>query len=57
MQALQKNVLTNAKSTFENMLKNNADFARFMQSVKGQTPEEVAKQYGIDLDGIKKMIK
>lgn len=33
---------------YQQMLRNNPQFAQFAQSVQGKTPEQVCREYGID---------
>ena len=38
------------------MMQNNPQFRKFVESNKGKTPEQIAKEYGIDLNQIKNML-
>lgn len=39
------------------MMKQNPRFAQFMQSVKGKTPEQFAKENGVDFEIIKRFMR
>lgn len=41
-------------ANFANM---NPQFRQFMQSVQGKTPEQFAKEHGIDFDRIKRLMR
>lgn len=54
---LISNIMRMAKSKspeqiFVALMQSNPQFSQFMQSVKGKTPEQVAKENGIDLNQI-----
>ena len=38
------------------LLQNNRDFKNFMEANKNKTPEQVAKEHGLDLEALKKML-
>lgn len=40
-----------------NLMNQNPQFKQFMQSVQGKTPEQFAKEHGIDFSQIMGMIK
>ena len=40
----------------QQMMQNNPQFRQFVESNKGKTPEQVAKEHGIDLSQIKNMM-
>ena len=40
-----------------NLMQRNPQFAQFMQSVKGKTPEQFAQEHGIDFKQIMGMLK
>ena len=40
-----------------NLMQRNPQFAQFMQSVKGKTPEQFAQEHGIDFKQIMGMMK
>ena len=42
---------------FSMMMQNNPEFAKFVQENKGKTPEQIAKQYGIDMDTVRTILK
>lgn len=61
MQALS-NIMRMAKSkspeqAFMSLMQSNPQFSQFMQSVKGKTPEQVAKENGIDLNQVLSQFK
>lgn len=37
------------RDIFNNLMQSNSDFREFMQSVEGKTPQQVAKERGVDL--------
>ena len=47
----------NPQAAFNSMVQNNPQFKAFIESNKGKTPEQVAKEHGIDLASIMGMIK
>lgn len=51
-QILQMLKSGNPEQIGKQMMQNNPDFALFMQSVQGKSPEQVAKEHGIDLSSI-----
>ena len=42
---------------FAMMMQNNPEFAKFVQENKGKTPEQIAKQYGIDMNTVRTILK
>ena len=57
LQILQMLKSGNPEQIGKQMMQSNPEFARFMQSVRGKTPEQVAKEHGIDLSQIIKQFK
>lgn len=53
IQLLQKG---NPDQIATHMMQNNPQFRKFVESNKGKTPEQISKEYGIDLNQIKNMI-
>lgn len=49
LQILQMLKSGNPEQIGKQMMQSNPQFAQFMQSVQGKTPEQVAKEHGIDL--------
>lgn len=47
----------NPQALFNNMMQSNPQFRQFAQSIQGKTPEEAFKQYGLDFNEIKGMMK
>lgn len=41
----------NPQQIGQNMMQNNPQFRQFIESNKGKTPEQVAREHGIDLPG------
>ncbi len=54
-QPLNPNV--NVQGLYENMLKNNPQFAKFVEENKDKTPEEIAKAYNLDPNLIKTFMR
>lgn len=46
----------NPQAAFNSMVQNNPQFKAFVESNKGKTPEQVAKEHGIDLASIMKQL-
>ena len=46
----------NPEQIAQNMLSNNPQFRQFIEMNKGKTPEQVAREHGIDLPGMMKRI-
>lgn len=42
----------NPQQMFQNMIQSNPQFRQFVEANKGKTPQQVAKEYGIDLNAI-----
>lgn len=40
----------------QQMMQSNPQFRKFLEANKGKTPEQVAKEYGIDLNQFKNMM-
>lgn len=39
------------------MMQSNPQFRHFVEQNKGKTPEQVAREYGVDIDQLKQMMK
>ena len=46
----------NPQEVFEEMVQQNPQFRQFVEQNKGKTPEQVAKEHGIDLSRFKNMM-
>ena len=46
----------NPEQIAQQMMQNNPQFWQFVESNRGKTPEQVAREYGIDLNQIKSMM-
>ena len=46
----------NPEQIAQQMMQNNPQFRQFVEANKGKTPEQVAREYGIDLNQIKSMM-
>ena len=44
----------NPQAMFNQMLNTNPQFAKFVNENKGLSPEQIAKNYGVDLSQVKK---
>ena len=42
----------NSDWLFENMMRNNPQFAKFVSDNKGKSPEQIAKENGIDYQSV-----
>lgn len=40
----------------QQMMQNNPQFRQFVEANKGKTPEQVAREYGVDLNQLKSMM-
>lgn len=40
----------------QQMMQNNPQFRQFVEANRGKTPEQVAREYGVDLNQLKNMI-
>jgi hypothetical protein len=47
----------NPSAVMQSMLNNNPQFAQFVQMNKGKSPEQIAKENGIDFEQIKSFFK
>lgn len=47
----------NPQALYDAMLKNNKQFAEFVKSNEGKTPEQIAQAYGIDPNILRSLIK
>ena len=46
----------NPEQAFQQMMQNNPQFRQFVEANKGKTPEQVAREYGVDLNQFKSMM-
>lgn len=46
----------NPEQIAQQMMQNNPQFRQFMEANKGKTPEQVAREHGIDLSQFKSMM-
>lgn len=46
----------NPEQAFQHMMQNNPQFRQFVEANKGKTPEQVARENGIDLSQFKNMM-
>ena len=46
----------NPEQAFQQMMQNNLQFRQFVEQNKGKTPEQVARENGIDLSQFKNMM-
>lgn len=46
----------NPEQAFQQMMQNNPQFRQFVEANKGKTPEQVARENGIDLSQFKNMM-
>lgn len=47
----------NPEQIAQQMMQQNPQFRQFMEQNKGKTPEQVAKEYGVDIGQLKQMMK
>lgn len=46
----------NPEMIAQQMMQNNPQFRQFVEQNKGKTPEQVAREYGVDLNQLKSMM-
>lgn len=46
----------NPEQIAQQMMQSNPQFRQFVEANKGKTPEQVAREYGVDLNQIKSMM-
>ena len=46
----------NPEQIAQQMMQNNPQFRQFVEQNKGKTPEQVAREYGVDLNQLKSMM-
>lgn len=46
----------NPEQIAQQMMQNNPQFRQFVEANKGKTPEQVAREYGVDLNQFKSMM-
>lgn len=51
--ALRRN---DPQTLMESMARSNPQFAQFVNDNRGKSPEQIAREHGIDLDSIRKMV-
>lgn len=56
MQLMQTLKSGNGEQIFNGLMQNNPQFRAFMEQNKGKTPEQVAKENGVDLNAYLKMM-
>lgn len=44
------------QQAFNNMMQSNPQFAQFVEANRGKTPEQVAREHGIDLSAMGRMM-
>lgn len=49
---LLRSAKNNPQEVAAQMMQSNPQFKQFMDSVKGKTPEQFAKEHGIDISGV-----
>lgn len=54
---LRQMLNSNPEQLFESMLRDNQQFKAFVDSNRGKTPEQIAKDYGIDFNQVKSFLK
>lgn len=47
----------NPQEVFNQMMQSNPQFRQFVEQNKGKTPEQVAREYGVDISQLKQMMK
>lgn len=47
----------NPEQIARQMMQNNPQFRQFVEANKGKTPEQVAREYGVDIGQLKQMMK
>ena len=57
MQLMQTLRSGNSEQIFNNLMQNNPQFRQFMQANQGKTPEQVAREKGIDLNSYLSQLK
>ena len=44
------------QTLMESMARSNPQFAQFVSDNRGKSPEQIAREHGIDIDSIRKMV-
>lgn len=52
MQVMKMLRFGNPEQIAQQMMQNNPQFRQFVEANKGKTPEQVAKEYGVDLNAV-----
>ena len=47
----------NPAAVMQMMAQRNPQFAQFMQSCQGKTPEQVCQEYGVDIEQLRQMMR
>lgn len=47
----------NPQALFNQMMQNNPQFAQFVDQNKGKSPEQIAKDYNVDISAIKQFLR
>lgn len=47
----------NPQAMFDQMMQSNPQFAQFMNDNKGKSVEQIARDYGVDLNMIKQLVR
>ena len=57
--AMVKQLMTgnNPQVVFEQMMRTNPQFSQFVQSIKGKDINQIAREYGIDIDALKSLFE
>lgn len=55
MQAVNMMRRTNPEQVMQAMMRDNPQFAEFINANKGKSPEQIASEHGIDINTIKQM--
>lgn len=50
-------LISNPQAMYKQMIESNPQFKQFVEKNKGKTPEDIAKEYGIDPNLLKNLIK
>ena len=47
----------NPQAVFDEMVRTNPQFAQFVESIKGKNVEQLAREYGIDINTLKSLFE
>lgn len=57
-QSMIKNLLKgNPDAVFKDMISNNPQFADFVNKNRGKSAEQIAKEYGVDISALNRLMK